>query len=219
MVASRVILLRHGQTDLNIAGRIQGSMECPLNAVGLEQAEVVAEELQAFDISAIYASTLGRAQQTAQALAQRTGMSVQIDSRLVERDYGQWEGKTAAEILKVHPEEYRTWREGGHPEGLGIEHTSAVGTRMEAAVREAAQSLEDGTLVVVSHGNAIRCCVTTMLGLDPETWHGLRGMDNCHWAMLLPRFERPNPWVLAAYNRHELGQALSIGRGAFEPKK
>lgn len=201
MSADRVVLWRHGQTDLNVAGRIQGSQDFPLNETGREQARSVAVELAQLNPAMIVSSPLSRALDTARALGGVTGLDVEVDARLVERCYGEWEGLTREDMVAANPREYAVWRAGGHPEGLGVERNSVVADRIQSAVWDAAAKMDGGTLIVVAHGAALRAGVTAMLGMDPEGWTGLRGMDNCHWAMLVPRPERTPEWLLISYNR------------------
>ena len=98
MGVERIILWRHGETDANRSLRIQGSIDIPLNERGRAQARASAQQLAQFNPSKIYASSLGRAQQTAGELAALAQVPVQIDPRLAERAYGCWEGLTAEEI-------------------------------------------------------------------------------------------------------------------------
>ena len=70
-----------------------------------------------------------------------------------------------------------------------------------AAVEKAEDSTSGQTLVFASHGGAISCAVSALVGLNPSTWQGLRVMDNCHWAMLIPRPGSNPQWRIVMYNR------------------
>ena len=177
MSASRVVLWRHGQTDLNIAGRIQGSLDVPLNDSGRSQAQAAAAVLAEYSPSLVVSSPLARAHSTAQALAHSLDLDVAVDDRLVERDFGRWEGLDRDAIRSGWPEQFATWTSGGQPEGLGVETRAAV-----------------------AHGSALTCGVSALLGMDPENWFGLRGMDNCHWAILASQVGRHPAWRINAYN-------------------
>ena len=198
MSASRVVLWRHGQTDLNIAGRIQGSLDVPLNDSGRSQAQAAAAVLAEYSPSLVVSSPLARAHSTAQALAHSLDLDVDVDDRLVERDFGRWEGLDRDAIRSGWPEQFATWTSGGQPEGLGVETRAAVGERVSAAIDEWAGRAE-GTVVVVAHGSALTCGVSALLGMDPENWFGLRGMDNCHWAILAAQLGRQPAWRINAY--------------------
>ncbi|MDO4887254.1 MAG: histidine phosphatase family protein [Actinomycetaceae bacterium] len=200
MSARRVVLWRHGQTDLNISFRIQGSLDIPLNDAGREQASAAAEHIARLEPTAIVSSPLSRAHETARALAEVTGLDVAKDERLAERDFGQWEGLDREAIAGRWPEQFNAWSSGLQPQGVGVETKTAVGERVSRAVAHWAGQT-DGTLVVVAHGSALMCGVIALLGMDPAQWDGFRGMDNCHWSIVLPQPERNPRWRVYAYNR------------------
>lgn len=209
-MAEKVILWRHGQTDFNVNRRIQGSSDVPLNEMGERQAREAAAWLALLKPRTVIASPLLRARATACALSGLLGLEVNIDSRLTERCFGLWEGMSGREIELAYPEQYRAWRRGEDPVGVDVESRVAVGRRVHEAVEEWADGVE-GTLVVVSHGAAIKCGITNMLGEDPSSWAGISVMENCHWATM-ERLKRPeerslgNPgeaqisWRVVSYN-------------------
>src|SRR5919108_2705992 len=110
MDTTRIILVRHGETDWNATGRIQGHSDTPLNAVGREQAQRVAQRLASESVRALYSSDLARAFETATIIGQTLGLSVVTSPRLRERQYGAWEGLTSAEIQSRYPEQFAAWR-------------------------------------------------------------------------------------------------------------
>lgn len=197
-----LLLWRHGQTDYNAALRIQGQVDIPLNECGLAQAQAAAALLAQEPIVRIVSSPLQRAAATAGAVAKLLGVSVELDERLKERDFGQWEGLTGEEIKAGWPQEFTTWREWGDPDPqlTGVETREAVGERMAAAFREHAKELEPGqTMLLVSHGSACTQGITALLGINPSDWFGIHGMDNCHWARLESTPRHPG-WRLMSYN-------------------
>lgn len=209
MAARTVLLWRHGRTAHNVALRLQGQVDIPLDDVGHRQAAASAAALtETVTVDAIVTSDLGRARETAAHLVDRTGHPAVVDERLRERSFGLWEGLTGEEISARWPEEYRLWRSGGDPDGVEAETRAVVAERMLAAITEHADRLEPSqTLVVVSHGAAITLAVTTMLGIR-TTWRGIAGLTNAHWTEL-----RRNPtgvepgWRLFG---HDLGPSTSI---------
>lgn len=201
MTARRVVLWRHGQTDLNVQERIQGSQDFPLNDVGRAQAARIAPEIVSLAPDRILSSPLSRASDTAQHVVELSGVPMEWDGRLRERDYGEWEGLTRTQIRERDPEQFAIWTDGGYPEGLGVERIVDTGRRVAAAVVEAAEQMSEGTLLIVAHGAAIRAGITELLGLGGEDWSGLRGMDNCHFAVLNHQPNRTPVWRLAAYNQ------------------
>ena len=88
---TRLVLWRHGLTDYNVAGRIQGRVDIPLNDAGLAQASAVAPAIAAMEPTAIVSSPLGRARQTADVLSAAVGVDVRVDDALTERSFGMWE--------------------------------------------------------------------------------------------------------------------------------
>jgi broad specificity phosphatase PhoE len=190
---TRILLWRHGLTGYNAEGRIQGQFDAPLADEGLRQAEKAAELLAALAPTRIVSSDLSRARRTAEVLGARTGLSVEPDTRLRERHFGEWQGRTHAELAAHDAERYDAWRSGGPVTVPGSESTAEVGVRTAAALGDLADS---GLVVVVSHGGSIRYGLEEFLGA-PGLSRVLRGLENCHWADVRPRGGR---WVLHAYN-------------------
>lgn len=103
-------LARHGETDWNVASRIQGSLDIPLNNTGLVQAECVAKRLAVAPIQAIYSSPLSRAFQTARPLARRLDLEVISIAGMAERHFGDLQGKTPAEIAQQDAALHARWQ-------------------------------------------------------------------------------------------------------------
>ncbi|MDD9206456.1 histidine phosphatase family protein [Georgenia sp. 10Sc9-8] len=202
MTAGTIVFWRHGQTEYNAAQRLQGQVDIPLNDLGRRQAvraaEVLAVERRP---THVVSSDLSRAVDTAQALAERTGLAVRTDARLRERGFGAWEGRTHEEIRSGWPEAFASWRRGNEPEGVGAETRAEAGQRVAAAVAATAEDLhDDDVLLVVAHGAAITLAQSVLLGLDPGSWFGMTGLDNCRWSTLLPNPGRAPAWRLSSYN-------------------
>src|SRR5436190_1312043 len=89
-----LLLVRHGETDWNAAGRLQGHTDRPLNEYGRRQAKELADRLAGEGADAIYASDLSRAKETAEIVGERLGLTVVIDADLREKNWGSWEGLT-----------------------------------------------------------------------------------------------------------------------------
>lgn len=109
----KIVLMRHGQTVWNVQGRFQGTTDVPLDSVGVQQAASAARLLAALRPTAIVSSPMQRAADTAQALADATGLTVTCDSDLIERGGGAWEGLTGDEIRTRYPDEHATWQPPG----------------------------------------------------------------------------------------------------------
>jgi probable phosphoglycerate mutase len=109
--ATRLCLVRHGETAWNAEGRVQGQVDVPLSAVGRAQARAVAAALAGERFAAIYSSDLARVRQTAEPAAERLGLPVALDSRLRERHYGMFERHTYVEVRERYPAEYARFRD------------------------------------------------------------------------------------------------------------
>ena len=186
------MLWRHGQTIWNVEHRFQGQTDISLDETGEAQAEYAARRLATLMPTAIFASDLSRAQQTAAPLSRLTGLPVTPDKALRERSGGVWEGLTDTEIRERYPRERASWNP---PDG---EATSVVAGRMSGALNRIATGLEPGQLaVVVSHGAALRLGIERLLGLPAEGSSVLGPLSNCSWSVLSVLDGR---WRLLEYN-------------------
>lgn len=153
-----LLLVRHGETDWNADGRLQGQTDRPLSDFGRAQARRLAEELEREELQAIYSSDLSRARQTAEIVGERLGLPVVLDPDLREKDWGNWEGLTSAERDRV--------------EFVG-ESTDAHQERMLRALRRIADRHLGGRILVVTHGGSMRRVQTAALGV------ALPVVENC----------------------------------------
>jgi broad specificity phosphatase PhoE len=195
---TRLILWRHGRTAWNAGRRIQGHADSPLDDLGREQAEQAAATLAERSPAAIVASDLSRVTGTAAALARLTGLPVTTDPRLRERDFGAWQGSTLDQVAAAHPVEYARWRAGEPVAGCGVEEVEELAKRVALALQDAAALVPDGTVVVVTHGGAVKHGLAQLLGWPPSVQRTLTVLDNCHWAELRHPVDRG--WQLRAYN-------------------
>jgi broad specificity phosphatase PhoE len=154
VTTTRLLLARHGETDWNRVGRWQGHADPPLNEAGRQQAELLAEELAGDGVEAVYSSDLRRATETARVVAERLGLPVTEDSALREIDVGSWSGLTRAEVQERFPDGYARWLGGeiGHDGETREELTD----RVVGAVERIAAAHEGATVLLVTHGGAIR---------------------------------------------------------------
>jgi probable phosphoglycerate mutase len=109
--ATRILAIRHGETLWNVDSRIQGHLDIGLNATGRWQAERLGQALSGEPMAAIYSSDLSRALYTALAVSRHTGVPVQPEPGLRERSFGEFEGRTFAEIEIELPEQAQRWRQ------------------------------------------------------------------------------------------------------------
>ncbi len=156
MERTQVIIVRHGQTEWNIANIRQGHLDSPLTEEGIAQAKALARRLTRERFSALYSSDLGRAMQTARIIAQATEHEVIPDSRLRERHLGIFQGLVSGEIKEKYPEEYKLHRSLGPdyviPGGESIRQQVA---RNIAYLNEIAVKHSGETIVVITHGGVL----------------------------------------------------------------
>lgn len=202
--ATRLIVWRHGNTEWNRAGRVQGQTDTPLNEAGVDQARAAAPLLAGFRPDVIVSSDLSRASVTAGTLGALAGLPVRRDERLRERYYGQWQGLTMAEAVHHFPAEHARWRAGEQAPGCDIESLDDVVKRMGEALREAAELAPGGTVVATTHGGSAKQGIASLLGWLPETTRALGGLDNCHWAELRLH---SSGWRLFGYN---IGPSIKV---------
>jgi broad specificity phosphatase PhoE len=163
---TRLILLRHGMTDWNRDGRLQGQSDPPLNDVGREQARRAAGLLAPANARAIYASDLKRALATASIAAERLKIPIHIDRRLREIHQGEWEGLLVEEVRRRFPKEWATRQK--EPLTFQIPGGEAIGEvaeRMRAVADEIAERHPRETIIVVAHGLSLAALVCLAQGI------------------------------------------------------
>ena len=160
-------LIRHGQTDYSRENRFCGSIDPPLNDVGMRMADAFGAAYAHLPWEAIYASPRLRARQTAEALARRVGATVHTDDGLAEIAYGEWEGLRHEEVQEKWPEAYAYWSGDVASRGApGGETAFAVAARSAPVLERLRTSHPSGRVLVVSHKATIRIMVCALLGLD-----------------------------------------------------
>ena len=172
---TRIIAIRHGETTWNVDSRIQGRLDIPLNAMGRQQAARMALALKDDPITAVYASDLTRAWETAQYLGQVRGLEVTPEKGLRERGFGDFEGKTFAEIEALLPEQSQRWRKRD-PEFApeGGESLLTLNRRVVEATERLAAQHPGELIALVGHGGGVMDVLyraATRLHIQaPRTW-------------------------------------------------
>ncbi len=153
-----LLLVRHGQSTWNAEGRWQGWSDPPLSPLGRSQADDAVDDLRHLEVSAVACSDLARAKVTAEIIADALGLPPPVvDPDLREYDVGDWEGLTRPEIEVGWPDQLARWREGRLLATPGGETRAHFVTRVvRALLRLSARPDLGDTLVVVTHGGAIR---------------------------------------------------------------
>jgi broad specificity phosphatase PhoE len=171
-----LLLVRHGQSTWNASGRWQGQADPPLSPLGQAQAAHAARRLADADLTGVVASDLARARQTAEIVAAALGLGdVTVDAGLRERDVGEWEGLTRAEIEERFPGLLAAWGEGRIDAPPGGEPDAVLAARAKAALGTLIRPRGDGDrILVVTHGGVIRA-LDASLGSDPTRPANLAG--------------------------------------------
>lgn len=173
--ATTVILVRHGQSTWNEARRWQGQADPPLSELGRVQARRVAARLRAEPITALYASDLRRALETAQIIGEVLGLEPQPEPRLRELDLGAWAGLTSEEIAVHFPEQFRAWQEHKAVRPGGGELFDEMQQRAVEAVQEIVAAHPGETVCLVTHGGIVYALRGHVLGIrrGPALFEGL----------------------------------------------
>jgi len=159
---SRILLIRHGETEGESSIRFHGATDVTLSALGREQMRAGARALPDSAIDLVVASPLARAWESAQIVW--PGTSIRLEAGFREIDFGRWEGLTAEEIEQLDPQLYKIWREGDgdfeFPEG---ERRSSFRARVEASL-DRVLALGARSLLVVAHKGVVRTIVERLSG-------------------------------------------------------
>jgi broad specificity phosphatase PhoE len=163
----RIVLVRHGQTDWNVAGRTQGWNDQPLNAEGQKQAKLAGDYLRSrFAGARVWSSDLSRCVQTAATI----GAPVTKSPELRELKFGQWEGRLWTELHRESPELAAKFVAGDPAfRAPGGEALGELVERARRFVEASGVVRAEGDTVLVSHGGTLRCLIVALLGLPAES--------------------------------------------------
>ncbi len=165
---TRLLLLRHGQTELSVHRRYSGRGNPPLTEVGREQAAAAAAYIAGIEgVSAVISSPLQRALDTAKAAADVLGLDVTVDEDLIETDFGAWEGLTFGEAAKQDPELHGRWLGDTSVAPPGGESFDAVTQRIRRARNRIIAEHGAATVLVVSHVTPIKTILRQALDAGP----------------------------------------------------
>lgn len=161
---TKLIIIRHGQTEWNLSGRYQGQSDIKLTDIGIKQAQCLAENFPVSKIDIIFSSDLQRAAITAKMISDHFNCPVIKDSAFREISFGQWEGHTYNEIIEQWPEALNYFFTS--PDRLNIplgETFPEVQDRAMGKISEIMNVYPDKTVVIVSHGAIIRTILSACL--------------------------------------------------------
>lgn len=172
----RLFLVRHGETDANRDGIALGQLDVPLNETGLRQAEAAGRALAGEPVVAIYASPLGRAMRTAEAIAAHHPAGVTVDPGLIEMDVGEIDGMPFAQVRELHAEFLARWLSEDGPE-----HPMPGGERLVDVAERAWETLSrlaarhgDETVVAVTHNFVLLSLLARVMGVELKNFRRLR---------------------------------------------
>ncbi|MFI6496665.1 histidine phosphatase family protein [Nonomuraea typhae] len=168
-VATSLLLLRHGETPLSVERRFSGLGDAELTANGLAQAAAAADRLarEPYRLDVIVSSPLKRARQTAEAVAARTDLTVEVDEDLRETDFGAWEGHTFTEIQRRWPDELAAWLADPSVAPPDGESFAEAGRRVHRVRDRLVEQHLGKTVLVVSHVTPIKMLLRFALMAPP----------------------------------------------------
>ncbi|MCD8538349.1 MAG: histidine phosphatase family protein [Leadbetterella sp.] len=160
-----IYLLRHGETDFNAQNnRYCGRTDIPVNAKGRAQAETVRRQLEGVTFTGVFSSPLLRAYETAQMVS---GKEVTKDKRLIEVDFGLWEGKSREQFIEEHLDSWEKWSADPSTNKAGVngETGQEIVSRVDAFFEELLGTHREGTFLVVAHNGVNRLFMAHKLGM------------------------------------------------------
>lgn len=177
---TRILLVRHGQTEWNRIERFRGRADIPLNETGLAQAEATGKRVASeWQPVAVYTSPLSRSVKTAESIAKHYDLKVQIHPGLADIDYGEWQGLSPEEAGQRWPEEIDAWYNRPHLARIpGGETLSDLRARAMQAVNELAARHAGKTIVLVGHTVINRIILLGILGLGNDRFWRIK-QDTC----------------------------------------
>ncbi len=194
---TKLVLVRHGQTEWNVDGKFQGQSNVALTEEGIRQARELAEHFPVQKLDAIYASDLSRARVTAEIVGDYFGLPVQVTRELRELHFGDWEGLSYDEIVSGWPDALENFLQ--HPDRLRIPHGESFHQLQERAMLVIAKILaahDDETVLVVAHGAILRTILTAVLHMPLEYLWSIRQFNT---AVNILRYDDGN-WTIELLN-------------------
>ena len=213
---SRIILIRHGETNWNKEGRFQGQIDIPLNEKGKEQASKASQYLEEIEFTKAFSSSMKRPYETAKIILKNNNIQIEKIESLVEISHGLWEGKLEEEIKRTWPEMLKNWHENPEsvtmPEGESIKQVSDRTISAWNLICDSQQ--KDDTTLLVAHDAVNKTLICHILGLSySDIWKIKQGNGGI---TVIDIFKNKN-YVLSSVNiTNHLGQIIdSTASGAL----
>ena len=176
---TKIILIRHGETDWNRDQVFRGRIDVALNDVGITQARAVQESLQQRKIDGVYSSPLSRAFVTAEIVGEKRDVRVQVEEGFTDIDFGAWQGLSHQQVKEEYNDLYEAWR--SQPQEVtfpGGESLQEVQRRSVGALEKVIKSNPGKTLALVSHRVVLKVLLCSILGLELSRFWYIR-QDTC----------------------------------------
>ncbi len=176
----KLYIIRHGQTAWNKEEVFRGTRDIPLNEVGLKEAVAVGAYLESVPFDALYTSPLSRARQTAQAVAEATGLAPLDEPNLIDLNFGDWQGISLQEVKEKYPELYATWTT--RPERAafpGGESLNDVLTRVKSLLSRLLKEYPEDTVALFTHRVVCKVFICHLLGLGLEHFWQIEQSTAC----------------------------------------
>lgn len=179
-MSTKVLLIRHGETEWNKSGRFQGCTDIPLTDEGRYQAEKLAKRLDGnYDI--IYSSPLSRALETARIINRDYDQKIVMEDNIREVNFGQWEGLTKKQIEENFKSMFDSWindKKRGNIIG-GDKSILSASLRARDCILKIVQDNRDKTIIIVAHGGIIKAGLIGIFGWDMTMYHKIALGNTC----------------------------------------
>jgi len=195
---TRLILIRHGETRLNVENIFRGRTDIPLNDNGLDQARRLGKALREHRLAAVYSSPMDRALATARGVASPHGLEVQVREEFHNISLGIWEGRPKAEIRQEQPELWAQWVHA--PEALAVpggETIPQVRERARQGIVAVLARHPAETVAIVTHRSVLKTILAVILGLEQDYFWKFY-LDNCSYSVA--EYQRPFGFTLTCLN-------------------
>lgn len=169
-----IILARHGETDWNAEEIFRGRIDVELNEAGIREAELLAEYLNDLAITAIYSSPLKRALRTAEIIASRHDIKIDIAHQLIDLNYGEWQGLSHNEVKDRYGQLYAEWANNPQLVKMPAGESLADVRKRAASLVENIIAENEGTVVLVSHRVVHKVLICALLALDNSYFWNIR---------------------------------------------
>jgi len=175
---TEIILVRHGETEWNVAEVFRGQIDIDLSEAGVKQAELLAGYLSTSTIEAIYSSPLKRALKTAEIIANPHKLKVNVEPDLIDLNFGRWQGLSHEAVKEKYGELYTTWIT--HPEQVKMPDGETLEDVRKRVIRVNNKVIKNhkGTIIIVGHRVVNKVMICALLGLDNSHFWKIR-QDTC----------------------------------------